>query len=289
MRLRVEAGRARTRTSVKVITIATTVFATVAADLQPRLPGPVRLGDRAGRARRSSAVCFGGGVLLAGAVAPHRARGAVPALGRGRIVIVPLLLGALVGGGAVAGWRLLFPAPPPLQAAIDRLNRRNELVGIATNRDGEPSTTCSDARSGSRRALVRDLGLDLNALEADLRLVGRPIEQHMAQKVLLGDLRARPARRSSACPGAGRLRDPLLLPVAGRRVVWGSCSSSSPIWRVRSEAGRAPRRVPPRARVVPRPGRDLAGRRCRGRERAARRRRASGRAGRSPSSTTPSR
>ena len=45
-------------------------------------------------------------------------------------MIVPLLLGALVGLGAIVSWRLLFPSPPPLQAAIDRLQRRNQLVRI---------------------------------------------------------------------------------------------------------------------------------------------------------------
>jgi tight adherence protein C len=102
-------------------------------------------------------------------------------------VILPLLLGALVGLGALASWRLLFPSPPPLQAAIDRLNRRNELVGIA-NRDQAASPL--DALLGrtvgaSLTRLARNLGLRLDSLERDLALVGRPIEQHMAQKVLL--------------------------------------------------------------------------------------------------------
>jgi tight adherence protein C len=102
-------------------------------------------------------------------------------------VIVPLLLGAVVGVGALATWRLLFPAPPPLQAAIDRLNRRNELVGI-TNRDlGEANVSDLLGRTvgASLARTMRGLGLQLDSLEADLRLVGRSIEEHMAQKVLL--------------------------------------------------------------------------------------------------------
>jgi tight adherence protein C len=102
-------------------------------------------------------------------------------------MIAPLLLGAIVGLGTLVSWRLLFPAPPPLQAAIDRLNRRNELVGI-TNRDqGDQGVNDLLGRTvgASLSRLMRNLGLRLDSLEADLRLVGRSIEQHMAQKVLL--------------------------------------------------------------------------------------------------------
>jgi tight adherence protein C len=102
-------------------------------------------------------------------------------------VIVALLLGALVGLGAIASWRLLFPSPPPLQAAIDRLNRRNELVGIA-NRDqqtGGVDDLLGRTVGASLDRALRGLGLRLDSLESDLRLTGRSIEQHMAQKVLL--------------------------------------------------------------------------------------------------------
>jgi tight adherence protein C len=102
-------------------------------------------------------------------------------------VILPLFLGAVVGFGALVSWRLLFPAPPPLQAAIDRLNRRNELVGI-TNRDqGDEKVNDLLGRTvgASMSRLMRSLGLRLDSLEADLRLVGRSLEEHMAQKVLL--------------------------------------------------------------------------------------------------------
>lgn len=102
-------------------------------------------------------------------------------------MILPLLLGALVGLGALVSWRLLFPSPPPLQAAIDRLNRRNELVGIANRDVGDHGVSDLLGRTvgaGLERTM-RNLGFDLESLEADLRLVGRTLEQHMAQKVLL--------------------------------------------------------------------------------------------------------
>jgi Flp pilus assembly protein TadB len=103
-------------------------------------------------------------------------------------MIVPLVLGALVGLGALVSWRLLFPAPPPLQSAIDRLNRRNELVGIANRDQADSGVNDLLGRTvgASLIRTMRNLGLDLDSLESDLRLVGRSIEEHMAQKVLLG-------------------------------------------------------------------------------------------------------
>jgi Flp pilus assembly protein TadB len=102
-------------------------------------------------------------------------------------MIVPLLLGAVVGLGTLASWRLLFPPAPPLQAAIERLSRRNELVGIA-NRDqggGDVDDLLGRTVGASLSRLARNLGLRLDPLEADLRLVGRSLEQHLVQKALL--------------------------------------------------------------------------------------------------------
>lgn len=102
-------------------------------------------------------------------------------------MILPLVLGAVVGLGLFVSWRLLFPAPPPLQAAIDRLNRRNELVGIANrdHRDRGVDDLLGRTVGASLERTLRNLGLNLAGVEADLRLVGRSLEQHLAQKVLL--------------------------------------------------------------------------------------------------------
>ena len=102
-------------------------------------------------------------------------------------MIAALLLGAFVGLGLIASWRLLFPSPPPLQAAIDRLNRRNELVGITNQgaRDEQVSDLFGRTVGASLAKSMRKLGLDLGSLEADLRLVDRTVEEHMAQKALL--------------------------------------------------------------------------------------------------------
>ena len=101
-------------------------------------------------------------------------------------MIVPLLLGALVGLGAIVSWRLLFPSPPPLQAAIDRLQRRNPLVRIthADQSDGI-SNFLGRTVGASLGRIMRNLGLRVDSLEPDLRLVGRTLDQHLAQKVVL--------------------------------------------------------------------------------------------------------
>ncbi len=101
-------------------------------------------------------------------------------------MIVPLLLGALVGLGAIVSWRLLFPSPPPLQAAIDRLQRRNQLVRItATDQTDGISEFLGRTVGASLGRILRNLGLRLDSLEPDLRLVGRSLDQHLAQKVVL--------------------------------------------------------------------------------------------------------
>jgi len=101
-------------------------------------------------------------------------------------VIVPLLLGAFVGLGAIVSWRLLFPSPPPLQAAIDRLQRRNQLVRItATDQSDGISEFLGRTVGASLGRILRNLGLRLDSLEPDLRLVGRSLDQHLAQKVVL--------------------------------------------------------------------------------------------------------
>lgn len=101
-------------------------------------------------------------------------------------MILPLVLGALVGLGAIASWRLLFPPAPPLQAAIDRLHQRNQLAAITSRERSEGMTDLLGRTLGaSLGRTLADLGLRLDSLEPDLRLVGRSLEQHVAQKVLL--------------------------------------------------------------------------------------------------------
>jgi tight adherence protein C len=100
-------------------------------------------------------------------------------------VIVPILLGAVFGAGLLASWRLLFPAPPPLQAAIDRLQRRNTLASLPADVQGEGITDLLGRTVGvSIARQMRNMGFDMKSLEADLRMLGRSMEQHVAQKVL---------------------------------------------------------------------------------------------------------
>jgi Flp pilus assembly protein TadB len=101
-------------------------------------------------------------------------------------VILPLLLGALAGLGAVVSWRLMFPPSVPLQAAIDRLHERTRLAQITTADQGDDlSEVLGRTLGASLERFLRSLGLRFDRVEADLRLTGRTLEQHLAQKVLL--------------------------------------------------------------------------------------------------------
>jgi Flp pilus assembly protein TadB len=101
-------------------------------------------------------------------------------------VILPLLLGALAGLGAVVSWRLIFPPSVPLQAAIDRLHQRTRLAQITTtDQSDDLSDVLGRTVGASLERTLRSLGLRFDRVEADLRLAGRTLEQHLAQKVLL--------------------------------------------------------------------------------------------------------
>jgi Flp pilus assembly protein TadB len=136
-------------------------------------------------------------------------------------VIVPLLLGALVGLGAVASWRLLFPSPPPLQAAVDRLQRRNQLVRI----------TATDQTDGISEFLGRTVGA---SLEPDLRLVGRSLDQHLAQKVVLAFFGLALPAVVTAVWTVGGFSVPLTFP-AGAGLVLGVFFFFAPDISLRSE------------------------------------------------------
>jgi Flp pilus assembly protein TadB len=102
-------------------------------------------------------------------------------------VTAALLLGVLFGLAAFATWRLLFPPAPPLSAAIARLQRRNELTRITSAGDEhDVSDLVGRTLGASIGRTLAGLGLRLDRLEPDLRLMNRSLEQHLGQKVLLG-------------------------------------------------------------------------------------------------------
>lgn len=95
-----------------------------------------------------------------------------------------LVLGVLFGLSLIVAWRLLFPPPPPLSAAVDRLQRRNALAGI-TAPEEPAEDSALDRVAGSLGQVLISLGLSLDHLEPDLRLLNRTIHQHMAKKVVM--------------------------------------------------------------------------------------------------------
>src|SRR4029453_2047191 len=202
--------------------------------VQPRLPRAVRQGSRQARPGADRALlrrC----VPVAGAVVPVPRRGAVPAHGVVGLVIVPLLLGALVGLGAVASWRLLFPSPPPLQAAVDRLQRRNQLrPNPAPDQPDGISEFLGRTIGASLCRVLRSLGLRLDSLEPDLRLVGRSLDQHLAQKVVLAFFGLALPAVVTAVWAVGGFSVPLTFP-AGVGLVLGVFFFFAPDISLRSE------------------------------------------------------
>jgi tight adherence protein C len=102
-------------------------------------------------------------------------------------VIAVLLLGLTCGLAAFVAWRALFPPAPPLSAAIERLQRRNAFATVHTELDDDHDTTDLLGRTlgATVGRLLTSLGLRLDRLEPDLRLVGRTLEQHLGTKVLV--------------------------------------------------------------------------------------------------------
>jgi Flp pilus assembly protein TadB len=101
---------------------------------------------------------------------------------------VALILGLIVGGGAVIAYRLLVPAPPPLKASLERLYRRDELVRLRDIRRAEGADAATASFSESIGKALRGMGLKAEGIQPDLRIMGRTVEQHLGQKVLLGVL-----------------------------------------------------------------------------------------------------
>jgi Flp pilus assembly protein TadB len=96
-----------------------------------------------------------------------------------------IVLGMVVGASAFLAYRLLFPAPPPLQASLDRLQRRDEMVRTVDVRRAEGTEDVGLRLELALGRTLRNLGLSLQWLQPDLRLVGRSLDHHLGQKVVL--------------------------------------------------------------------------------------------------------
>lgn len=94
---------------------------------------------------------------------------------------LPLMLGLLAGLGALVTWRALVPPLAPLDARLRRFTDADlaPIVGSA-GLSGVLGRTLG-ARAGR---LLSGLGL-ARVSEADLRLAGRSLDQHLGEKVLL--------------------------------------------------------------------------------------------------------
>lgn len=97
-----------------------------------------------------------------------------------------LLLGALAGLAAVAAYRALYPPILPLEVVLRRLDGSRQLAPIA-GADRNDLTSVVGRTFGAWLERSMDaLGVRLDRLEPDLRLVGSDLQRHLGTKVLLG-------------------------------------------------------------------------------------------------------
>lgn len=127
-----------------------------------------------------------------------------------------LLLGALMGVGALVTWRALVPPAPPLAASLRRLDRAGAPAAIVTNEGGDRFASAVGRRTS--RVLVGALestGVDLGTLHADLRLVGRSLDQHVGTKVVVALLGLLLPAVTVAIAGLGGVALPFTVPLVG--------------------------------------------------------------------------
>ena len=97
-------------------------------------------------------------------------------------MIVALSSGALVGLGCLVLIRALFPPKPTLATVLARVHGgTNRVTGPSAwgTASGKPSRWIATVGPRVGQTLER-LGLEVGELEADLAVIGRPVEQHMA-------------------------------------------------------------------------------------------------------------
>ena len=145
---------------------------------------------------------------------------------------VPLFAGSMIGLGILVLMRVAFPPRPPLAVVLARLDRPAPapLVG-----EGHAGTSLGLRLGGGALRLLDGLGLELAGVRRDLRVVGKPLERHLADKVLLAILGALLAPALAAVAGAGGLHLPALVP-AWAALLLGVGGYFAPDIGLRSEA-----------------------------------------------------
>jgi hypothetical protein len=124
-----------------------------------------------------------------------------------------MLASAGVGLGLVLLLRGLWPARPTLAASLASLHggRLPPAVGDVVA-PGQP-TGWRAAVGRAATAALADVGIDLGSLRQDLRVVGRPMEAHVAEKVLFALGGAALTAVTTAAIGVAGIQLPFLIPV----------------------------------------------------------------------------
>lgn len=100
--------------------------------------------------------------------------------------MIPVLaLGVTFGVGVLLVARALAPPPPPLDAALSQLHRRPDLVEIANRDSGGISGVVGERLSPRLGRLLEAATVSSDRLQSDLTLLGRSLERHYGEKVIV--------------------------------------------------------------------------------------------------------
>ena len=97
-----------------------------------------------------------------------------------------LLLGALAGLAAVSAYRALYPPVPPLEVVLRSLDGSRQLAPIAGSDRTDLTSVVGRTFGAWLERILETLGVRLDRLEPDLRLIGSDLQRHLGTKVLLG-------------------------------------------------------------------------------------------------------
>ena len=95
-------------------------------------------------------------------------------------MILALTTGAMVGLGVLLVLRAVFPPKPSLASVLARVNGGHVGVPAAAAVAGDGRGRWSDTVGLRVARFLERLGLEVGELEADLAVLGRPVEHHMA-------------------------------------------------------------------------------------------------------------
>lgn len=145
-----------------------------------------------------------------------------------------LLLGGVAGLGLLVAGRALVPGTPRLDDLLRTFDREELAASPTTDDDATGRALGPTLGAWAARGLAR-LGLARVGLHPDLRLVGRTVEEHLGEKVLLAVFGFLLPTASAALALLGGAAVPIVAPL-GAGIVLGAAFFFVPDLTLRSQA-----------------------------------------------------